>query len=284
MTRPSILVYGNCQGEHLASIARHAPSIHTQFDIKVIAFHLLTEADWNTRFTADFFDGVEIVWNQVESGEPTEHRQIFNSRLPPGCQVVSFPPLIMLCLWPFSGSDPRLATAGEDVYPWADSVAASLAGEDLPDEALFERYMKLSGEKMPDLTRRLRIDAMRGKAVDAISDVQMWDWIEANFREQRLFYTSSHLTSLPFRELLFQLLARTTGMNAEMIARARQEIDFMLRAHRGQDVEMVPVHPLVADRLGLTWYDPDELHRWHGHMWTFPEYMTKYIRYEPYLR
>ena len=41
---------------------------------------------------------------------------------------------------------------------------------------------------------------------------------------------------------------------------------------------------LVAERLGLTWYDPDQRYRWHGHEWTFRDYLLKYIRWEPYLR
>ena len=67
------------------------------------------------------------------------------------------------------------------------------------------------------------------------------------------------------------------------LLRTRQETDFMLRDYRGQDTEMVPVHPLVAARLGLAWYEPDRTYRWHGHEWTFREYTLKYIRWEPFL-
>ena len=80
------------------------------------------------------------------------------------------------------------------------------------------------------------------------------------------------------------MIARTEGLTAGEILRARQETDFLLRHYRGQDVEMMPIHPLVAERLGLTWYDPDQRYRWHGHEWTFRDYLLKYIRWEPYLR
>ena len=284
MNNPSILIFGNCQGEHIGEVARYMPSLRERFDIKIVALHLVTPQDWETRFTPAFFEGVQVVWNQVESGEPSEHRKMLESRIPRGCQIVTYPPLSMLCLWPFSGADPRQAERTDDVYPWADSIAASLAGEDLTDDALFERYMRLSTEKMPDLTRRLRIDAMRGRATDGLADIQMWDWVEANFRSRRLFYTSSHLTALPVAHLLTQLLERTACLTATAILRAKQEMAFLLRRYRGQDVEMVPIHPLVAERLELTWYDPDERHRWHGHAWTYREYLSKYIRWEPYLR
>lgn len=43
------------------------------------------------------------------------------------------------------------------------------------------------------------------------------------------------------------------------------------------------MHPLVAERFGLTYYDPDACNRWHGHEWTFREYILKYVRWAPFL-
>lgn len=285
--KPSILIYGNCQGEHMTHIVRRLTDVHEKFDVKIIPPHLVTERDWETRYGPAFFDGVRVVWNQVESGEANIHRRMLESRLPPGCQVVGFPPLIMLCLWPFSGSDPRIAAGGDTLYPWPDSIAASLApsvtGEDLPDDDLFAAYMRLTAEKMPDLDRRLRLDANRARAVDALADVPMWDWIEANFRSRRLFHTSSHLTALPFAYLVPRLLALTGDLSQAGIVRAQREAVFLMRGNHGQNIEAVPVHPLVAERLRLDWYDPNERHPWHSHAWTYREYMLKYIRWEPYM-
>jgi hypothetical protein len=46
----------------------------------------------------------------------------------------------------------------------------------------------------------------------------------------------------------------------------------------------VPIHPLVAERLGLQFYDPDATYRWHAHEWTFRQYILHYIRWADYLR
>lgn len=287
MTKPSILIYGNCQGEHMTHVARRLTDVHEKFDIKVIPPHLVTERDWETRYTESFFTGVRVVWNQTESGEPNMHRRMLESRLPPGCQTVSFPPLILLCLWPFSGSDPRLANSADYVYPWPDSIAASLApwvtGEDPPDDVLFAEYMRLTTEKMPDLERRLRLDATRARAVDDLADIKMWDWIEENFRTRKLFHTSSHLTALPFAYLVTRLLGLTGDLTPLQIVRAQQEAAFLMRGNHGQIIETVPVHPLIAERMGLTWHDPHGRHRWHSHDWTYREYILKYIRWEPFL-
>ena len=285
--KPTLLIYGNCQAEDLANLARQLTDVREIFDIEIIPPHLISERDWDTRFNEAFFADVRVVWNQVESGEPTVHRRLLESRLPPNAQMVTFPPLVLLCLWPFSGSDPRIAAAGAYVYPWADSIGASLApsvtGQDLPDDELFAEYMRLSTEKMPDLERRLRLDASRARAVDALADIEMWDWVEERFRISRLFHTSTHLTAQPFAYLAPRLLSLTGDLSPALIARAQREAEFLLRGHRGQDLEAVPVHPLIAERMGLSWFDPDARHRWHSHAWTHREYMLKYIRWEPFM-
>ncbi len=286
-TKPSLLVFGNCQAEHLAQIARQLPAVAARFQIKVIAPHTIVETDWDTRFDPAFFADVRVVWNQIESGEATFHRRMLNDRLPSGCQIVTFPPLVLLCVWPFSGSDPRIAEAKDYVYPWPDSIAASLApsvtGENPPDDVLFAEYMRLSTARMPDLDRRLRLDAMRARAADALADIKIWDWVETRFRTEKLFHTSTHLTALPFAYLMPRLLALTGDLAPHQVAAAQRDAAFLLRGHHGQDIETVPVHPLVAERLGLTWFDPDARYNWRAHAWTFREYILKYIRWEPFM-
>jgi hypothetical protein len=281
--RSSILLYGNCQAEAIAHIAHFLPSLRDKIRFKVIPLHIVTKQDWQTRYSPEWFADIRVLWNQVESGEPTEHRSMLESRLPPDCQVVRFPPYNMLCLWPFSGSDPRIAVEVGYRYPWADSIAASLADEDLSDDALFDKYMEISSARMPDLERRLRMDVARWRITDKLADIQVADWVLETFRAKELFYTAGHLTALPLGRMLKLLLEQTGLLSEREIFQARLETDFLLRHNVGQDLEIAPLHPLVAERLGIGYYDPDALYRWHGHEWTYREYILKYIRWEPFL-
>ena len=115
----SILVYSNCQGEELIKTGRQMPSLVGRVGFKWIPLHQVTPQDWPTRYGPDFMAGVEVLWEQVESGPPSEHRQELHGRLPSGCQVLRFPPYNALCLWPFAGNDPRIA-ADPTRYPWPD--------------------------------------------------------------------------------------------------------------------------------------------------------------------
>lgn len=281
--KPSILVYGNCQAEHIAQIGKFLPSLREKVGFKVIPLHVVTDQEWGTCYDDAYFSDVKVLWNQMEGGAPSAHRLELERRIPPDCQVVRFPPFNMLALWPFTGNDPRLANERECRYPWTDSIAASLSKSNESDDALFAAYMRTSTEKMPDLDRRLRLEVTRWQAADALSDIKIADWVLENFRTTRIFYTAGHLTATPLGLMARKLLERTKLFGEAEIFRAHQEADFLLRDYAGQDLEVVPLHPLVAERLDLTYYDPNARHRWHGHEWSFREYILNYIHWEPYL-
>jgi hypothetical protein len=265
----SILIYANCMAGRVT--------------FKWIPFHLLTEDDWETTYHAGFMADVATVWEQVETGPISANRAALHERLPKGCKVVKFPPFTATCLWPFAGNDPRIA-ADPFRYPWPDSVAAVLANENLPDDELFARYMQVTTERMPDLNRRLRMDIARWKASDALADVPLADWVERTFRSVNLFHTSGHISAPATGHLMKGLLSRTEILSPSLLRAANTEVDILLRYHAGQDFESVPVHPMVAERLNLRFYDPASTYRWHGHRWTFKQYILHYIRWTNYLQ
>lgn len=279
----SILIYANCQGEELQKTGSFMQCMTGQLSFKWIPLHLTTERDWETQYDADFLADVATVWEQVETGAPSANRVALHARLPKGIPVVTFPPFTATCLWPFAGNDPRVAL-DPDRYPWPDSIAAVLAGENLPDDELFEKYLGTTAERMPDLDRRLRLDIARWKASDAIAHIQLAAWVEANFRAISLFHTSGHITAAAVGHLAKQLLARTSILSPALARAALNEVDTLLRRHAGQDFECVPIHPLVAERLGLRLYNPDATYRWHAHRWTFKQYILHYIRWKDYLK
>ena len=123
----------------------------------------------------------------------------------------------------------------------------------------------------------------RWTAADAIADIKAADWVTQNLTTVRLFHTSGHLTAAPIRFLLRQLLPRTEAIGPKLAAIGVQEAERLLRHHQGQDFECVPIHPLVAERMQLRFFDPDARHRWHGHEWTFRQYILHYIRWADYL-
>ena len=159
-----------------------------------------------------------------------------------------------------------------------------LSGEDLPDDELFEKYLRTTTEKMPDLNRRLRLDIARWQASDALADVQLADWVEKTFRKVNLFHTSGHIAAPAVTFLMKRLLERTKILSGPLARAAAEEVDVLQRHHMGQDFESVPIHPLVAEQLDLRFFNPNATHRWHAHDWTFRQYILHYIHWTDYLR
>jgi hypothetical protein len=279
----SILIYANCQGEELRTTGRFMQCMTDRFTFKWIPLHLVTPRDWANQYTEEFMADVVTVWEQVETGPASVNRSALHERIPEGCPVVKFPPFSATCLWPFAGNDPRLATDPMR-YPWPDSIAAVLANEALSDDAMFARYLDLTTERMPDLERRVRMDIARWKASDSIADVQLAEWVERNFRTVNLFHTSGHIAAQAVSYLMKQLIGRTAILSPSLARAASAETDLLLRHHTGQDFECVPIHPTVAQRLHLRFFDPDATYRWHSHRWTFRQYILHYIRWTDYLQ
>jgi hypothetical protein len=222
------------------------------------------------------------VWEQVETGGLSSNCAAAHERIPKNISIVTFPPFTATCLWPFAGNDPRVA-GDPDRYPWPDSIAAVLATDKLSDDELFETYLRVSAERMPDLNRRLCLDVARWKTVDAIADVQLVDRVEKTFRSVNLFYASGHITAPAVAYLMKQLHSRTVTLTPALARTAIREVDILLRWHTGQDFECVPTHPLVTERLNLRFYDPDATYRWHAYEWTFRQYLLHYVRWADYL-
>lgn len=279
----SVLIYANCQGEELQKTGHFMQCMAGRLNFKWIPYHLVTDRDWSRKYGRDFMADVVTVWEQVETGGMSANRAAFHERVPKHIPIVTFPPFSAACLWPFAGNDPRIA-ADPERYPWPDSIAAVLAIEPLPDDELFAKYMRVTTERMPDLDRRLRLDVARWKASDAIADVRLADWVETTFRSVNLFHTSGHITAPAVSFLMKQLLSRTGILPPALARAAMAEVDGLLHRHTGQDFECVPIHPLVAERLKLRFYDPDATYRWHMHEWTFRQYILHYIRWSDYLR
>lgn len=280
MTR-SILILGNRQGEELAITGNYMQCLTGHLTFKWI--HFLPTNEMERLYGGASFSDVGTVWEQVETGAATPQREWLQARLSRGCPVIRFPSFCGDVLWPFAGEDPRRA-ADPERYPWPDAVAAELAGSSLSDDALFDRYMRMTEERMPDLSERLEAAVAQWKALDAVADVPLAPWVEAHIRTTGLFHAPTRVTAPATTYLMKQLLARTAILPPHLMHAAPAEVDLLLRYHAGQDVETVPIHPKVARGLDLTFHDPNGTWRWHRHRWTFRQYMLHYIRWADYIR
>jgi len=283
--KPVLLIYANCQADHLAKVLPRVPEAADQVAVKYLFIHSLEEPGltWDT-YPSDYLDGVTCVWEQISEAFPGPREEL-HRRLPSGVRRIRFPALTASMIWPFAAPDPR--PSKRNLYMYGDSIAARLgmrlAGKLVTDDEIFEEYMAVSSRRMPDLDRRLELEEWAWRKRDLESDFAAADYLHANFRRTQLFYEPGRITRDPLLYLMSQLVLATFdgpwSGGAEILAALQQ----LLRYHVGYDTISQPVHPLVAERLKLHWYDPEARYRWFAHDWSFREWVVRCVRFTPYV-
>ena len=229
-------------------------------------------------------ESAAVCWEQSGGNDAGDWPEL-RRKLPAGCDVRRFASPRMGALWPFLDRDPRLVSepglypGGR--YPFGDRIGASLVSLPLPDDVTLLSYQSMTEKEMPDLDALLAKDRAAWRQIDAKHDVKVADFIVENFRRYRLFFAPPYPTGELLRHMIVQLVA---GSPVEALCepgKLRRELDFLLAGYLGGREEL-PIHPHVARRFGLAWWQPGMRYRWFSNLWTFEEYTLRYIRWTPW--
>lgn len=227
---------------------------------------------------------VVAVWEEVDAAEC----QLARSRPPvPGSVVaLTFPRLTMDCLWPLRGPDPRLVPEPplypNGRYPYTDLAAQRLIEESAPDDELYAKYLDISRQLMPDLEAELARDVARWRALDACCDVKVGSFILRNFRSIPLF----HGPQTPAGPLLAYVVEHLLGSVVRHLSIPPSEVyakfgDY-IHGYQGPFFDQAPVHPLVVEKLGISYLPPQYgYRRGHGKR-TFRQHILDYIHWAPW--
>ncbi len=281
----TILLYANCQGDQMHGLTVRVHALRGEFTLQRIFLGSLGEflREHGRADAEALLRSVRVVWEQSSQASP-EERVALRELVPKAARWIRFPALTCSALWPFGASDTR--PGGDELYPYSDILAARLwremgGGEgrldDFCDDTIFDRYMTLSARMMPDLNRVLERDLLQWQQRDRDSDIAMAGFLAERLRTQRLFYTAGRGSALPTAEILRRLVSDTVEDAAARDA-AVAELDRLGAGYVGNDSISVPVHPLVAQRLGLSWYEPHARYTWNGHSWDLREWIIRCVR------
>ena len=283
--KPILLIYANCQGAHIANLLLRIKPLADQVAVKFLFFHTLEEPGqgWDT-YPEDCLAGVTWVWEQVSEAFPAARAEL-HRRLPQGARRIRFPVLTAGMMWPFHAPDPR--PSKRQLYLYGDSIAAQLgvrlADKRVTDDEILAEYMELSVGSMPDLNRRLDVENWMWRNRDRNADVVVADYLFDNFRRCRLFHEAALPAGDPVRHVTRQLLDATLDASWSESATIVGAADELFRGYLGYDTFSPPIHPVVAERLRLEWFDPAARYRWFMHDWTFEEWVVRCVRLAPYV-
>jgi hypothetical protein len=265
--RTNVLIIGNCQAQ-------------TVYEA------LLRTGEFNARLNANYhFVGLQqnlhhLGRKELESSDILLVQDIkdweyypLRQYIPENMRVVKFPLLHFASLWPFDHyNGPGDKEAYEKEWPnltflYHDGLLARLRKE-IPDrEQRYSAYRSLSAEGVINFIRLHDFERRRLTAMDKQFGLQIGQFILDNFRRRRLFYTTNHPNG-QIIAMLMQYLLEHLGL--EQIYRPIASLDHLRRLQ-------VPVHPKVAQALGVTWANANTKYLYHGEHITWETYIRRYI-------
>jgi len=280
--RPIGLICGSEHAFTLFQIADNFQELKQSFEFRYLSRNV-TEAQLADRLPAEYADRVGFIWMEAASARQFLPR--IQPRVPSAVQLVRFPVPHVSSLWPTRGNDPRskpepLYPGGR--YPAIDSVAAALAGSDLPDDALYAKYLANAAKVGVSAERRYDLDRVRWRLADRDADVSLAPFIERRFHDERMFVAPNHAAALLLAKMFEACLAGAHPQIDDLgtICAASHQ---MLHGYLGPFNMQWPISPPVAQALGLTWYSDTFKFRFGNNLLTFREFLLRYIRWSHYI-
>jgi hypothetical protein len=267
--RTRVLIVGNCQAQTIHEALARSGEFDDRLDVKyhfVALQHNLHEGG-----RAELESRDVLLVQDIRDWENYPLRPY----IPDGVGIIKFPLLHFASLWPFDHyNGPGDKEAYEREWPnltflYHDGLLARLRKE-IPDrEERLLAYRSLSVDGIINFTRLHDFERRRLMAMDKQFSCEIGKFILDNFQRRRLFYTTNHPNG-HITGMLMQYLLRQLGID-----RAYRPTGILDHLKRLQ----VPVHPKVAEALGVKWADASTKYLYCGEQITWETYVRRYIEH-----
>lgn len=194
--------------------------------------------------------------------------------IPASANIIRFPVIWFAAPWPyddFNGLRDAHARSLDDpsvhTTTYYDGTLGKLRKLVADPQARFEAYRQLDVSGLVRPERILDFEARRLEALDARFGTAIGKTILDGFRKSQLFYTVNR----PCGSLLSMLLDYVLGaLKIDVAPKPMPELDEL-------QVIQSPVHPKIAEALGMTWVTADRTYQVHGQVMDFETYVRAYI-------
>jgi hypothetical protein len=263
-----IVFAGGSQTRALARIYRGEIAGQTGDDVVFIGTGAVgTEAARSTLLLADV-----LVMEVDEDGDAVPAAD-----LPTRAELVRVPNLYADYLWPFAGG-PHPRNRGAFALPGGpypaehgDRYLDKLVADGVGEDAAIKRYLSMNMVLEGELDDRVRDRMAIQQRLDRQAGYDLTDYINDNFRTEKLFNTRQRITMPLLRRLVAQLFDKlqVRGWRPENLKR----VPFPAGAQ--------PVHPAVIAHFGLTWATQGERYPLNEEgFFTFEAFCRRYMRFE----
>lgn len=250
------IIHANCQGEALlAQLSAHAEfgrDHHLRLFSNYVREHV--PPDLLARCDLFLYQHLGPEWGELAS-------ERLLAQLGPGCRTLCIPNMFLLAPWPLWSSNQRIV--------YADSLLDALLARGLTRAEILRVYVHGRLERLADLDGLAESSLKYERSRELHTPVKYLDIILSAFRERPMMHTVNHPCAELQRMVADAVLAQDgyrPMSHAEMAAAGPQLAEFDL-----------PIHPQVAERLGLKYAGPDSLYEIYGRKMDFAQYVGHYV-------
>ena len=267
--RKQVLFVGNCNAHDLSLAFSALDGLRDDFAFHHLALHATPVPSPEIRQIAQEAHAV-FIQNIAEAERFKEEH------VPGGVRCFGYPNLMRRALWPFDG-----LVYGPDPLAEADAAKAGLIRfldgllgklrTDVPDpEERFIAYrdLKASGINR-NFARLLEMEDEMLTHIDHIFECRLGQFVREHTRTDQLFHWLGHPSGLLYAALM-RYCCEKLGL---------PDVRPQPSAVDGWSAMQVPVHPRVAEQLGLEWATPERVYTYAplGPV-TWEQYVKHYIR------
>jgi hypothetical protein len=264
-------IYANCQGAGI----RNFLCLSRDFSRR---FHVETFSNWEARpFPARRLSACDLLIHQptADRGDLAPSTGAMRAALRPGALSVSFPYLYFNGFWPFherSGNADTGKCFPRERHYYADSMLDRLARTELPVQRVVKIYLGLDFTGDYDVRAGCRASLRYQEEKEQSLDVVSHDLVAALWRKKRLFLTVRHPTNLLYYLVANRILEKIglPALDAGLFAAAPSPYAVAYEH---------PIHPCIADVLGLSWLGEDPRYMIWGEAFSYPEYLADYVAF-----
>jgi hypothetical protein len=264
-----VLIVGNCQAQTVHEALVRSGEFDDRLDVK---YHFVAlQQNLHEQGKAELETSDVLLVQDIKDWDNYPLRPHIRDDV----RVIKFPLLHFASLWPFDHyNGPGDREAYEREWPnltflYHDGLLARLRKE-IPDrEERLLAYRTLSVGGIINFARLHDFEKRRLTAMDKQFGCEIGQFVLDNFQRRRLFYTTNHPNG-QISGMLMQFLLRQLGVD-----RAYRSIGILDHLKRLQ----VPVHPKVAEALGVKWADANTKYLYCGEQITWETYVRRYIEH-----
>ena len=267
--KKQIVIFGNCQGNLLAEALRYHSGFSRHFAVKHHYMELPANLHEQGRRDLEACDLLLV--QDIKEWEQYPLR----ADVPAGLPTLRYPCVRFASPWPFdafNGPDDKLARNRDFPnfeFTYFDGLLARLRREVPDHDARFRAYETLAVPRIIDFRRLHTFEQSRLEEMDRKFPAGIGAYILENFQRRQVFYTTAHPNGR-IMKMLVQRVARELGLSLNFWLPG--SLDSLRRLQ-------VPLHPKVAEALGIRWAGAGRKYLVRGEWVTWEDYFRKYIAY-----